>query len=228
MSTVIWRGKSPFNGRRILAAVSHGSSNGKTGDVDTLWILDQHQRPTRATETGADASVCGGCPHRRHHGKLGDCYVNLFHAPRGVWSNAQGQRVTPPTSTKLRPKSATIRLGGYGDPAMVPEQITKDLIKRYRNHIGYTHQWCAPWAQWARRYMMASVDSLKDHEKAISLGWRTFRVDYQDHTSAGEIICPSVTHGVQCIDCKLCSGAGKAKSIAIMAHGTWSKKHMEV
>jgi hypothetical protein len=43
-----------------------------------------------------------------------------------------------------------------------------------------------------------------------------------------EIICPNITHNVQCIDCKLCSGNQiKAKNIVVKAHGVKSKKKLK-
>jgi len=49
---------------------------------------------------------------------------------------------------------------------------------------------------------------------------------------ANEIICPSVTHGVQCAACNLCNGSTGAgdrrKNIVILAHGAKSGKLITV
>lgn len=74
---------------------------------------------------------------------------------------------------------------------------------------------------------MASLDAhhdVADVRAANAQGWRTFRVLSASSAEAGldsrgpEVVCPYVTRGTQCVDCGLCSGASKAKSIAIAAH----------
>lgn len=78
----------------------------------------------------------------------------------------------------------------------------------------------------AKQFGMASVDNLEEKEEANSRGWRTFRVvDNYDQLEPDEIICPNVTSGVSCIECKLCSGTRvKAKNIVVKAHGVKSKR----
>ena len=85
MSKKLWSGKSPVNGAAIMAALTEGSSNRKTGDLDTLWILAEDTDPNAAVKSGEDIAICGDCPHRREHGELGDCYVLPFQAPLGIW-----------------------------------------------------------------------------------------------------------------------------------------------
>ena len=139
-------------------------------------------------------------------------------------------------------KRRVIRLGGYGDPAMLPEAVVKEHAGDYDHWLGYTHQWRKRWAGWSKRYCMASVDNEAEGEKARSEGWRTFRVSYETDNLAAyfaennlwpsdEIICPNTTHGVKCEDCGLCDGArpgDKRRSIVILAHGAKSNKHLEV
>ena len=84
-SRKIWEGPSAYDGKPIMAVVTEGSSNRKTGNVDTLWILPAEVDPNAAVKTGEDAAICGDCPHRREHGELGDCYVLPFQAPLGIW-----------------------------------------------------------------------------------------------------------------------------------------------
>ena len=85
MAKKLWKGSSAHNGRPIIAALTEGSSNVKTGNVDTLWILSADEEPHKAVKSGADESVCGNCPHRQGHGALGDCYVQTFQAPLSVY-----------------------------------------------------------------------------------------------------------------------------------------------
>lgn len=219
----VWEGPSPYDGAPIVAAISNGSTNRKTGSVDTLWILARDEEPHHAVKSGADAAVCGDCPHRRDHGSKGDCYVLPFQAPLAVHRSldkAPGKR------------SGTLRLGGYGDPAMLPKALVASLVEAYQSSLGYTHQWKRRWARWSRRFCMASVDSIQEAKEAWAKGWRTFRVSYDGAVEANEIICPSVTHGVQCADCSLCNGNtgpnDRRKNIVILAHGAKAGKLITV
>jgi hypothetical protein len=226
MADLIYRGPSQFDGRRIRAAVSYGSTNRKTGDVDTLWILDDRTDPLTAARTGSDASVCGNCPHRTGHGELGDCYVTLFQAPMSVWRSTKGKK--PIDMSTYRPKSKTLRFGGYGDPGMLPIGVLHELRKNYTSSVGYTHQWRDVHIPKHSQYLMASVETLEEKRIANALGWRTFRVTYSDDKQHDEVVCPATTHGVTCAECKLCSGTTvKAKDIVILAHGSRSLKHLK-
>ena len=49
-----------------------------------------------------------------------------------------------------------LRLGGYGDPAMLPEKVVTELAEQYFLTLGYTHQRKQGFADWAKRYCMAS------------------------------------------------------------------------
>ena len=126
----------------------------------------------------------------------------------------------------------TLRLGGYGDPAMLPEKVMDGIVSDYDNWLGYTHQWRRKFAEWSKKYCMASVDSIEEYRQAVDAGWRTFRVSYDGKTEKGEIVCPSTTHDVKCVDCNLCDGSrgeqDKRKNIVIVAHGHRSTKLMEV
>jgi len=126
----------------------------------------------------------------------------------------------------------TIRLGGYGDPAMLPKDVLRDIVADYDKWLGYTHQWKQIWARWSRFFCMASVGSYAEYRKAKGLGFRTFRTAYNNKVYKGEIVCPATTHGVKCVDCLLCDGSrgeqDKRKNIVVLAHGAKSKKLLEV
>jgi len=226
MADLIYRGPSQFDGRRIRAAISYGSNNRKTGDVDTLWILDDRADPLTAARTGSDASVCGDCPHRQGHGELGDCYVTLFQAPNSVYRSTKGKKVIDPS--RIKAKSKTLRFGGYGDPGVLPIETLHELRKHYSSSVGYTHQWRDMFIPKHSMYLMASADTLEEKRIANAMGWRTFRISYDDHVEHDEVICPATTHGVTCAECKLCNGAiRKAKNVVIKAHGSRSLKHLK-
>jgi len=92
------------------------------------------------------------------------------------------------------------------------------------NNTSYTHQWETN-KEFAD-FSMASVDNVAEKERAKELGFRTFRVvNDESEIDTDEIMCPNYTVGIQCIDCKLCSGNKvKAKNIAIVKHGSWKKR----
>ena len=103
---VIYRGPSMLDGAPIVCiatGLETGSSNGKTGGgLIQTWIIREDQSPTEAVNSGADASVCGGCRHRGSivDGKNVDrsCYVTIFQAPLNVYKSYH--RGIYPWSTK--------------------------------------------------------------------------------------------------------------------------------
>ena len=87
---VVYEGKSRINGKNIVAIVTMESSNVKTGNMASMWILNADESPIEASKSGNDDSVCGMCPHRHFSG--GSCYVTLFQAPLQVyksWKNGK-------------------------------------------------------------------------------------------------------------------------------------------
>jgi len=89
---VIYRGPSQIDGAPIIAiatGLAKGSRNAKTGGgLIQTWIIREDVSPADAVHSGADASVCGACPHRgeivdrRNKGR--SCYVNVFQAPQNL------------------------------------------------------------------------------------------------------------------------------------------------
>ena len=92
MAERLWRGPSAYDGQEITLDRTAASTNRKTGPVDQLWVLVAGEAPHDAVQSGADAAVCGDCPHRREHGKLGDCYVLPFQAPLGIYRSLEDER----------------------------------------------------------------------------------------------------------------------------------------
>jgi hypothetical protein len=74
---------------------------------------------------------------------------------------------------------------------------------------------------------MASVASPQEREEAKRLDWRTFRIRTAEMPVLdGEIVCPATPEGggmVTCARCLLCNGAGSAKDIVVVAHGSKNK-----
>jgi hypothetical protein len=227
---VIYEGKSEINGAPIVAIVTMKSTNIKTGNMASMWILHQDVKPTDASKTGDDEAVCGNCPQRHFSG--GACYVTLFQAPLQVWKSYKKGNYPKLENFDVF-DGLTMRFGAYGDPYAIPVDILTTIKGRVKNNTSYTHQW----RQASKELMktsMASADNKIEAIEAHKLGYRTFRVTH-DETDllTNEIICPNFTtkdnaNPIQCIDCKLCGGSeSKAKSIVIPTHGAKKNKFVE-
>lgn len=231
----IYDGPSMLNGKPIVAVVTGfaiDSGNEKMGTTPLqTWILPRDVDSLEATRTGADAAVCGDCPHRgdivngRNVGR--SCYVEVHFAVRNVWlawrRGKYPDRFQVGDIVRLG-HARTIRLGSYGDPAAVPFWIWRSLTHAAAWSMGYTRQWRTCHTELSR-LCMASVESATERAEAKSLGWRTFRVRTADAPLGDyEIVCPASAEAgkrTTCENCRACSGTGgKARAdVAIMAHG---------
>jgi hypothetical protein len=225
---IIYEGVSQLDGvTPIVAIITLKSVNEKTGNMAQLWMLVANQHPIEATKAKSDNAICGQCQLRQSLG--GACYVNIAQAPSMVYRvYAKGGY---PIATNLSIfEGMTIRFGAYGDPASIPVSILTTLKRYAKNNTSYTHQWKSNKDNEAlKQVSMASVDNLAEAQEAKEAGFRWFRVTNDISTlRKDEIVCPNTTTGVQCVDCKLCSGnAIKAKSVVIEVHGTWGKRFAE-
>jgi hypothetical protein len=219
---ILYHGPSLFDGADIVCiaiGLEQRSSNRKTGGMLQTYVLRADMSPVLAVKLGLDSSVCFDCAARGDGtGKGRWCYVNLGQGPRSVW-DAFNRGIYPAADDVAAVGAGrNVRVGTYGDPAAVPVDVWGRLLSRASGHTGYTHQWRTAPALAA--FCMASADSAADKSEAWGAGWRTFRV--ADMPGEGEIECPS-SRGVQCTDCRLCDGAGAARSITIPAHGPGAK-----
>ena len=230
---IFYRGPSPIDGAPIVAIATLKSKNAKTGDMVQTWILREDASPLDAIASGEDQSICGNCTHRGRKGKKRTCYVDVGKAPMGVWkAYHRGQYIDlsdDPGTIAILLAQRIVRMGAYGDPAMVPVKQWRMLLAESAGRTGYTHAWKRMWAQALKEYVMASVDSVAEQDLARSMGWRTFRVRTEtEPLQSNEFACPASPEGgqrKQCITCKACDGAdrpGKA-SAAIIVHGAMAK-----
>lgn len=222
---VIYEGPSEINGEPIVAIVTLKSSNVKTGNMASMWILHKDVRPTEASKEGKDEAVCGMCPHRHNLG--GACYVTLFQAPLQVFKSYHKGNY-PKVDDMSAFEGMSVRFGAYGDPYAIPVSILTSIKAVVKNNTSYTHQW-RQGNEALKSVSMASVDNVEETKEAQAKGWRTFRVTSDIDTLLDtEIICPNTTKGIQCIDCGLCKGtSSKGKSIVIEVHGAKKKKFEE-
>jgi hypothetical protein len=234
MSTgaVIWEGASAWDGAPLVVVVTWNSSNRKTGNMAQTWILRQDIRPTDAVKTRADESICGMCPHRGDvaTGAGRSCYVNVGQAPQAVYrAYVEGKypRMSP-AEAGLRLAGRGVRLGAYGDPAMVPIEVWQDLTADAAMHTGYTHQWRTLDQAWAH-FLMASADSVEDRRDARLSGWRSFFVAPRGAAVPdGAVLCMAERDKPRsCLDCGACAGTRGRDSVAvdifIEAHGSGAK-----
>lgn len=239
-AAVIYHGPSMLDGEPIVVIATTSGRNRKTGKVVQTYILRADMDPRDANKSGADYSICGDCPHRgtpttskrRKLAKGRSCYVNIAQGVLIVWKSWKRGTVYPPIQghqpIKALGAGKVVRLGTYGDPSAVPSWVWDSLIEDAVTHVGYTHQLGHPTADVRPDMCMISADSPAQAAAAHALGYRTFRVanSYADMAS-NEIACPS-RRGVQCTDCRLCSGTTKqAKSIVIQVHGPGSTNFAE-
>jgi len=224
----IYEGKSPITGDDIIAVITLKSTNVKTGNMASMWILHKDLSPIEASKQGKDESICGMCPHRHNLG--GACYVTLFQAPLQVWKSYHKGNY-PKVNDMTIFEGMSVRFGAYGDPNVIPIDILVQLKSVVKNSTSYTHQWKTESDNESLKAVsMASVDNKEEATLAIENNWRYFRVtnDISDIDKATEIVCPNTTRGIQCIDCGLCKGNTiKAKNIVIEVHGSKKKKFNE-
>ena len=220
---IIYEGKSIIDNSNIVGIITLESANTKTGNMAQLWILSSDINPVENSKLGLDKGICGDCKLRQSKG--GACYVNIGQAPLSIYkSYKKGNYNNLGMEDFNILNGISLRFGAYGDSYALPIDILSKLKSVIKNNTSYTHQWREN-NEVLRSISMASVDSIEEQIEAIKLGWRTFRVAKEDSIILdNEIICPSVTKGVKCIDCNLCSGNRiKGKNIVIPIHGSWKK-----
>lgn len=230
-SALVWRGKSRFDGKPIVAIVTglkRNSLNPKTGKMAQLWILRDRIDPMKALKSGGDFSICGDCNLRGERGAQRACYVNVGRAPNGIWKALKRGNIPKQTPFEvgnwLKDNKLRLRLGAYGEPTALPIDVLTQLVYGTR-WTGYTHQWRTQPEY--RGLLMASCDSEQDYLDARMAGWRTFRMRaFGGKLMPTEIICPASEEGLHrstCERCVLCDGKqhddDRRRDIVIQAHG---------
>jgi hypothetical protein len=227
---IIYQGPSPVDGREVVfiaTGLSIKSENPKTGVMIQTFILDVEVAPHIAQKLGLDESTCGNCNLRPSLVSDGEdkCYVLTFQSPNSVWKAFKRGSYPVMTASQVgklaKKRKRPIRLGAFGDPAMIPFEIVAELLDSAQTgHTGYTHQWREGWFD--SRFLsitMASVDN-DDQLAQLPTGARYFRVSTKPEPGTGEIICPATQKDKDgnrrstCDKCLLCAGTNKsAKNI---------------
>lgn len=221
-SGVIWQNET------IVCVAIRGSKNAKTGNMLQSYIILKDVDPITGNRLGLDSAICGQCPHRgtANPDKLKGfadnrtCYVNLGQGVMQVYKAYKAGKYPILSHDQIEAlgRDQVVRIGTYGDGAFVPDSVWDTLTKYSKGKTAYTHQGITQ----SQMYMQ-SVESVSQAITAWGQGKRTFRIvrDVTEVTK-NETLCPvskEAGYKTTCIDCKLCNGETKAKSIAIVVHG---------
>ena len=180
---ILYQGASLINGQPIVALAQSDSTNKKTGNMIQTFILDATVDPLEASRTGRDSSICGSCPHRgtpnnndKGQATNRTCYVTLAHAPLGKYkAYKKGVYGTKTATLKEIAEFGSlqgVRLGTYGDPCAVNNEVWQALTSKALYSTAYTHAAINPMPE----SIMTSTDNLKQSVDAWSRNERTFRV----------------------------------------------------
>lgn len=225
-SYIFWKGTSQINGEPILlilTGINSPSQNRKTGPMIQSYILREGILPTEYRKQGAEA-ICGDCPIKSA------CYVGSYYLNQ-IYDGTH-REVTKFPLTLL--KGRVLRLGAYGDPAAVPYEVWKRLIKWTSGWTGYTHQWKYCDSRF-KALCLASVENESLMREAWNSGWKTYRIGLESESpTSEEMSCPYYIFRhkpkLQCLQCQLCRGDSlpEKKGIFVTVHGTTaSKKNFE-
>lgn len=234
---VVYEGPSLIDGKPIVAIALTKSSNSKTADMVQTYIIRSDMDPRDASKAGEDRSICGDCHHRgtvntdpaAKLAKNRSCYVVIGQGPVIVYKGYKAGKYPKAESLATIGKGRMVRIGTYGDGAAVPASVWQAIISEAEGHTGYSHQSSMAGADFQSALYMESVESLKQASAAWLAGRRTFRIvsNVNDVIKGSEIVCPATAEGgakTTCEKCGLCAGTSvKAKSIAVVAHGTGAK-----
>jgi hypothetical protein len=198
----LWAGPSLYNGKP-LKVILRFDGNAKTNSMHTAYIVnDDHMTFNESRQCGNDDGNCGNCDLRGTYDASTErvfdrlCYINgngldmLYKSiERGnyPWLSDLSEEVglhVQEAIDHLSPHDAPLRIGGWGDGAMVPWQVWAALGAHERqNMTNYTHQW--RWLEvhqsgynnqrdYIQSMSMASCHKPVDVWDADRLGWRKF------------------------------------------------------
>jgi hypothetical protein len=213
----------------ILTGLDFSGKNDKIGKMLSTHIISVKTDPINAVRTGDNMDNCGNCPF-----KSGVCYVNMVYL-QNMYTKLLADGYKPLTSDVLayiKTSKIGLRLGSYGDPAIIDIQHWLPLLAACQDGgiVGYSHQWQEPFfdQKWSE-YLMASCETIEQVTIANKMGLRTYRVGLPEESpTASESLCPfTPDNGVKCASCLRCGGTtfqgkiqGKARNnVFVRIHG---------
>ena len=207
------------NGERFGVFATLQSKNIKTGNMIQLAVILLDHHPVVAVQSGLDAeTICRGCPFASGNG----CYVEVGKSVAAIWNAWKRGNVPmlPKDKWEETFSNRMVRFGSYGNPSLIPLAIVRKIARLSNGWTGYFHDWHLMTSKRARAYgefFMASTDTKESYARAQEIGLHTFHVG---KCKDGDVLCPSESHGINCIDCQLCKGTSvNARSIFIAPHG---------
>jgi hypothetical protein len=132
------------------------------------------------------------------------------------------------------------------DGIINPMKLSSKLVaNRGKRGFTYTHHKMGPFNQGLVGYanhggftINLSADSLEEADDKADLDIgpvvvtvpRDFWTGEPNRTPKGRVIvrCPHETHGIQCVDCKLCAVSTRKSIVGFTAHGSGARKVEEV
>jgi len=233
-SFMAWQGASTLDGNPIALLVTRGyKANKKTGGMIQTYIIRTDKDPVEVLRQGEDKSICGDCRHSsKANGGQGTCYVRVDTGVLQVYRAFKRGRYPAISVNEAREQVAgyKVRLGTYGDPSAIPQDVWTAFLADVSACTGYTHGWQRSEFQWLKGYAMASCDTLAEYNQARSEGWRTFYVVPKGTGKvAGAFLCPASEEGgrkLTCSECLACDGqhSGRTASVYIPVHGVAFKQ----
>ncbi len=179
-----------------------------------------------------DKDNCRDCPmsYNQNGGKSGKCYTHTFQHRMGLMSMLRrlnklyllGKIVKLDKDAfnlyLLQSRAARptlLRLGSYGEAALLPLNIVGKLVRCAEIWTAYSHLWTKPEYKGYSKYFMASTHGYFETLVANSLGFRAFEsAKTQDVTKMA--MCPAAKefsgNKKTCIECGACNGTHKQKT----------------
>lgn len=214
--------------RDLVAIATTDSDNSKTGNMIQVWIMSRLVHPVESRRSGHDATLqCQGCPFASNQG----CYVSPL-ALMAIWraykANSYSYLQFGSADWDAFFQGASVRLGAYGNPSMLPLAMLQSITDLASMHTGYMHDWHLMPIDLARsygRFLMASTEP-SNSAYAQNLGLRTFTVLSPDSPSEGlGIECLADAKGMQCADCGLCDGTARSSKRSKPLPSVWIRSH---
>ena len=240
---ILYEGKSLHQNAKhdiVVILITGNSANKKTGNMMQLWIMLKDIDPILANKLGYDIAICGECPLKgiahndptKKEALNRTCYVN-FQTVRHIYRAYKKGNYPPMTPSHMSKKirynpidvRRGIRLGAYGDPALIPSNVIDGLRSKLPKETGitaYTHQSNSQNANLDSSFMI-SCETLEQAQTQWDQGRRTARtIKSIDDLQSNEMFCPATKEGgsrLQCFECKLCNAERDKRSIAWLPHG---------
>ena len=218
---------SPIDGKPCVAIATgfkDNTQNSKTGNLIQTFFIRRDIEPHTAFKNGEGFSVCGDCPHAKYNNPkengFDDCYVFVGRSVLSVYRAYKKGRYQHLNGDYSKFNNRGLRLGSFGDPSIVPQEIIMSMIENSKFHTGYTHQWRKPFAQFLKGLCMASADGMRDYIESTANGWQPFHVRKASEPKPDNaVMCPSSKEANRvssCEACKLCDGS--KLPVSIIAH----------